>query len=214
MKKIIKFILMLLIFVSMVEAHTNYNKYYSNKHLNKIEKRVSCHSTVSKKALREAFRYYKRNRYKQKLSKRYLAIADYTKTAEQKRLYIIDLHNGRVYQHYVAHGKNSGAMGGRVWRSSNKLNSHMTPYGFFKVGSRERVTAKKKYKYLMVKGLQKSNRKVGLPSRFGGRDIVVHTASYVSGGGRSYGCFAIKPQDRRAVFKRLKTALLYSYTGR
>jgi len=105
-------------------------------------------------------------------------------------------------------------MGGRVWRSSNKLNSHMTPYGFFKVGSRERVTAKKKYKYLMVKGLQKSNRKVGLPSRFGGRDIVVHTASYVSGGGRSYGCFAIKPQDRRAVFKRLKTALLYSYTGR
>ena len=205
---------MLLIFVSMVEAHTNYNKYYSNKHLNKIEKRVSCHSTVSKKALREAFRYYKRNRYKQKLSKRYLAIADYTKTAEQKRLYIIDLHNGRVYQHYVAHGKNSGAMGGRVWRSSNKLNSHMTPYGFFKVGSRVGRTKKKGYKYLSVKGLERSNKKVGYPSRRGGRDIVVHPARYVNYGGRSHGCFAIRPRDRNRIFAKLKKALLYSYTGR
>ena len=214
MKLFIQFTLILSLFVSTVDARTNYNKYYSNQHLNKIEKRVSSRSTVSKKALKKAFRYYKKNRYKQGLSKKYLAIADYTKTAEQKRLYIISLYNGKIYQHHVAHGKKSGAKGGRVWRSSNKLNSYMTPYGFFKVGVRERITAKKRYKYLSIKGLERSNKKVGLPTRYGGRDVVVHTAKYVNSGGRSYGCFAIKPKDKWAVFKRLKTALLYSYTGR
>jgi len=214
MKIIIQFILASILLISTLEARSNYNKYYSNRHLSKIEKRVDSISTVNKKALHQAFRYYKKNRYKQRLSKRYIAIADYTKKAGKKRLYIIDLYNGKVHQHQVAHGKRSGAKGGRVWRSSNKRNSHMTPYGFFKVGVKERITAKKRYKYLMITGLQKSNRKVGLPSRFGGRDVVVHTAGYVKGGGRSYGCFAIKPQDKRAVFKRLKTALLYSYTGR
>ena len=214
MKKIIQFTLILFLFVSTVDARSSYNKYYSNYHLNKIEKRVYSRSTVSKKALREAFRYYKKNRYKQRLSKRYIAIADYTKTAHKKRLYIIDLRNAKVHQYHVAHGKKSGAKGGRVWRSSNRLNSYMTPYGFFKVGSKEGITAKKRYKYLPIKGLQRTNKKVGLPTRFGGRDVVVHTARYVNNGGRSYGCFAIKPQDKRIVFKRLKKALLYSYTGR
>ena len=214
MKLFIHIILIVSLFVSTIDARSSYNKYYSIHHLNKIEKRVGYRSDVSKKALREAFRYYKRNRYKSRLSKRYLAIADYTKTSSQKRLYIINLYNGKVYQYYVAHGKNSGARGGRVWRSSNRLNSRMTPYGFFKVGSREGITGRKRYKYLPIRGLQRTNKKVGLPTRFGGRDVIVHTASYVNSGGRSYGCFAIRPQDKRVVFKRLKTALLYSYTGR
>jgi len=214
MKLFIQFTLILSLLISTADARRSYNKYYSYHHLNKIEKRVSSTSTVNKKALREAFRFYKKNRYKQRLSKRYLAIADYTKTAYTKRLYIIDLRNGKVHQYHVAHGKNSGAKGGRVWRSSNRRNSYMTPYGFFKVGSREGITSRKKYRYLSVKGLQRSNKKVGLPTRFGGRDVIVHTASYVKSGGRSYGCFAIKPQDKWVVFKRLKTALLYSYTGR
>ncbi len=214
MKLFIQFTLILFLFNSTIEARSSYNKYYSIHHLNTIERRVNAHSTVNKKALREAFRYYKKNRYKQRLSKRYLAIADYTKVAQRKRLYIIDLRNGKIYQYQVAHGKNSGAKGGRVWRSSNRLNSHMTPYGFFKVGSREGITGRKRYKYLPIRGLQRSNKKVGLPSRFGGRDVIVHTASYVNSGGRSYGCFAIRPQDKKVVFKRLKTALLYSYTGR
>jgi len=197
-----------------LDAKKTYQKYYSNWHLSRIEKRVAVRSDVSRRALRRAFAYYKKNRYRLKLSKRYLGIADYTKTADKKRLYVIDLKQGKVYRHLVAHGVRSGAKGGRVWRSSNALNSHMTPYGFFKVGSKEGITARKKYRYLSVRGLEKSNRKVGLPTRQGGRDVVLHTASYVKHGGRSYGCFAILPKDRWAVFSRLKKALLYSYTGR
>jgi len=219
MKKLIILFSLLTLISTNTYARNSYNNkykgsYVSISHLHKIFDKVKRTSNVSQKALSQAFTYYEKNRYKKKLSADYIAIADYTKSAMQKRLYIINLHSGVVNNHMVAHGKNSGSKGGRVWRSSNVINSYMTPYGFFKVGYREGVTYKKKYKYLSVKGLEWSNRKVGEPTRKGGRDILLHTAKYVANGGRSYGCFSIRPQDKRAVFNRIKTALLYSYTGR
>jgi hypothetical protein len=192
---------------------TKVNRRLSKK-LDAIYKKVLKKTNINRRALKKAFAYYKKNRYKKALSSKYLAIADYTKTAKSKRLYIINLKNGTVYRHKVAHGKRSGAVGDKVRRSSNRRNSKMTPYGFFKVGSKEGRTKKKGYRYLSVKGLDWSNRKVGYPSRMGGRDVVVHPAKYVNSGGRSYGCFAICPSDRYRVFSKLKKALLYSYTGR
>jgi len=185
-----------------------------SKRLYKIYKRVLRRTNISKKALKRAFIFYQKNKKKKRLSSKYLAIADYTKRATTKRLYIINLKNGKVYRHKIAHGKRSGAVGGRVRRSSNRRNSKMTPYGFFKVGSIVRKTRKKHYQYLSVQGLEKSNRKVGLPSRMGGRDIILHPAKYVNYGGRSHGCFSIAPQDRYKIFAKLKRALFYSYTGR
>jgi hypothetical protein len=194
-----------------------YNNLIKSKlpsNLNKIYKIVLKSTNINRKALKKAFAFYKRNKIKRGLSSRYIAIADYTKTAKNKRLYIINLNNGKVYRHKIAHGKYSGVIGGKVNRSSNKRHTHMTPYGFFKIGSKIRKTRKKRYKYLSVKGLEWSNRKVGLPSRMGGRDVILHPAKYVSYGGRSHGCFSICPQDTRAIFAKLKTALFYSYTGR
>jgi hypothetical protein len=203
-------LILLLLFISQkVEA-----RHLSNWHLDKIYNKVKRSSSVNKKALKDAFYYYKKNKKSKRLSSHYIAIADYTQKANTKRLYIINLHNGTIYRHQVAHGIKSGAKGGRVWHSSNKRHSHMTPFGFFRVGTWEGVTAKKKYRFLHVEGLQWNNKKVGLPTRKGGRDIILHTANYVNSGGRSLGCFAIKPQDKWAIFSRLKTALLYSYTGR
>ena len=187
---------------------------YQLKRLNSIYKKVAKKTNINKKALKRAFSYYKKNKTKKALSSKYLAIADYTKTAKSKRLFIINLQNASVYRHQIAHGKYSGKLGGRVRRSSNRRNSKMTPYGFFKVGRRVGRTKKKGYKYLTVKGLERSNRKVGYPSRAGGRDVVIHPAKYVKYGGRSHGCFAIRPRERSRIFSKLKSALLYSYTGR
>ena len=209
MRKLLLLILLITIFSEVVIA-----KEYSKRHLEKIYKKVAKRSNINKSALRKAFSYYRKNRRKKSLSRKYLAIADYTKTAKQKRLYIINLKNGKVYRHKIAHGKRSGRIGGKVKRSSNRAGTYMTPYGFFKVGSCVGKTKKKHYRYLSVKGLQWSNRKVGYPARKGGRDVIVHPAKYVKRGGRSHGCFAIQRRDMWAVFKRLKSALLYSYTGR
>jgi hypothetical protein len=168
---------------------------------------------VNKRALKKAFKYYEKHDRKHNFADGYLAIADYTRPATQDRLQIIGLDTGRIYAYRVAHGKKSGPKGGRVYQASNRVGSHMTPKGFYKVGYKEGRTLKKRYKYLSVKGLDRSNRKVGVPSRFGGRDIVVHTARYVDKGGRSFGCFAIRPSDKTRIFSKLKGALLYSYTG-
>lgn len=210
--KVLKKLLLILLLIFL--SSEVWAKRLSEQHLNRIYKKVAKQTNVNKKALKRAFNYYKKNQYRKSLSKRYLAIADYTKTARHKRLYIINLQKGKIYRYKVAHGKRSGGFGGRVKRSSNKRNTKMSPYGFFKVGFKERKTRKKRYPYLSVQGLQKSNRKVGYPSRMGGRDVIIHTAKYVNRGGRSYGCFAIRPQDRKNVFSKLKRALFYSYTGR
>lgn len=201
------------LFSFVLEAATGYNRPLSNWHINQIQKQIKQQSDIHTQAVDDAFYYYKRYRHEKNLSQNYLAIADYTKISKQKRLYIIDLHTGKIHRFMVAHGENSGAKGGRVWRSSNKLNTHMTPHGFFRVGIHEGITTTKKYPYLSVTGLQWSNRKVGLPTRQGGRDIIVHTANYVNWEGRSQGCFAIRPQDKWSAFPKLKQALLYSYTG-
>ena len=189
-------------------------KSISNAHLNKIYKKVAKKTNVNKKALKRAFNYYKKNQRRKGLSKNYLAIADYTKTAKHKRLYIINLQKGNVHRYKVAHGKRSGGIGGKVRKSSNRRNSQMTPYGFFKVWTKVGKTKKKHYRYLSVKGLEKSNKKVGYPSRKGGRDVIIHPAKYVKRGGRSHGCFAIRHKDKWQVFAKLRKALLYSYTGR
>lgn len=205
--------LLLLVLLSYFSSEL-FAKTVSNWRLNHIYKKVSKKTNINKKALKNAFAYYKKNQRKKKLSSKYLAIADYTKTARQKRLYIINLQQGSVHRYKIAHGKYSGKIGGKVRKSSNKRNSKMTPYGFFKVGTKVGKTRKKRYRYLSVQGLQRSNRKVGYPSRKGGRDVIIHPAKYVNGGGRSHGCFAIRPKDKWKVFAKLKKALLYSYTGR
>ena len=207
MKQIILIVSILLLATLSTSAKSIYRSgYVSVSHLHKVFNKVERTSNVNPNALSKAFNYYEKNRYAKHLSPHYIAIADYTKLATTKRLYIINLHSGRVYRHLVAHGKNSGKLGGRVWSASNRLNSFKTPTGFFKVGRREGLTSKR-YNYLGIEGLEWKNRNAKR------REILLHTANYVKWGGRSGGCFAIVPQDRKRVFSRLKTALLYSYTG-
>jgi len=208
MKSIFLTLSLLLFLSSLSDATSTYGHYVTKAHLHKIFTKVKRSSNVSQKALAKTFAYYEKNRYKKHLSPDYIAVADYTKPATQKRLYIVNLHTGKVRRFLLAHGVNSGSKGGRVWRSSNKKGSLMTPFGFFKIGAKEGITYKKRYKYLAVHGLEWKNRNARE------REILLHTAWYVERLGRSYGCFAIRPEDRWAVFSRLKNALFYSYTGR
>ena len=207
MKKLILLSSLCFFLTTMTQASSAYQHYVSLSQLHSVYKRVKHGSNVSQKALAKTFEYYEHNRYSKHLSPNYLAVADYTKMALQKRLFIVNLHTGRVSSYLLAHGKNSGAKGGRVWRASNVRGSNKTPIGFFKIGYKEKKTSKYKHDYLAVDGLEWKNRNARV------REILLHTASYVARGGRSNGCFAIMPQDKWAVFPRLKNALIYSYVG-
>lgn len=181
--------------------------------LKQVYLKILAKDVIPVKALRNAFKFYQRNQKRNGLSKDYITVADYTKTSNKNRLHLINLKNGTISSYYVAHGKKSGPMGGRVIHTSNKVGSNMTSKGFFKVGFREGVTLSKKHKYLSVQGLEKANRKVGWPTRLGGRDVIVHTAKYAEIDGRSEGCFAIKPKDKKAIFSKIKGSLFYSFAG-
>ncbi|CAA6809111.1 MAG: Unknown protein [uncultured Sulfurovum sp.] len=202
-----------LLFLSLnIETSASYldrqNKsHVSVSHLHYVFNKVKTTSSVSQKALAKTFFYYENNRYTKNLSPNYIAIADYTKLASQKRLFIINLQTAEVTKYLVAHGVNSGARGDRVWDAGNKLGSNKTPTGFFRVGTKEGITAKKRYHYIGLDGLEWKNRNAKK------REIILHTASYVGTSGRSHGCFAIKPEDKRQVFSRMKKALLFSYVG-
>ncbi|SFV65627.1 hypothetical protein MNB_SV-14-1288 [hydrothermal vent metagenome] len=209
MKKLILLTFTLLLFTTCSIATSTYykNSYVTVSCLHRIFEKAKRNSDVSERALANAFAFYEKNRFQKRLSPHYLAIADYTKVALHKRLYIINLHTGEVSRYLVAHGINSGERYGRVVSPSNAKGSCKTPIGFFKVGLKEGITTKKRYNYLCVYGLEWKNRNARK------RQILLHTAWYVAKGGRSYGCFAIDPKDRVEIFSKLKTALLYSYAG-
>ncbi len=181
--------------------------------LAKIFDKVAASGKVEKKALVRAFKYYQENRASSGLAQSHIAIADYTKLATTKRLHIINLNTAGITSVQVAHGRKSGPIGGRVTSTSNANGSHQTTRGFYRVGTKEGRTSRKGLPYLSVQGLESGNRLVGLPPRKGGRDIIIHTAGYVASGGRSLGCFSIRPQDKRLVFNKLKGVLFYSYVG-
>jgi hypothetical protein len=209
-----KFLIFFSMFLLAITAYarTSYHESQSSYHvspskLHNVFHQVKKNSDVSQKALANAFYYYEKHRHYKGLSPRYLAIADYTKLASQKRLYIINLQTAEVLSFMVAHGRNSGEAGDRVWNASNVLGSYQTPIGFFKVGYEEKVTRTKGYDYLDLDGLEWKNKNAK------DRQIILHTASYVRTQGRSKGCFAIKPEDKWQVFPRLKNALLFSYVG-
>jgi hypothetical protein len=184
-----------------------------DRKLAKVFDKVAASGKVERKALVRAFKYYQENRKSSGLAQTHIAIADYTKLATSKRLHIINLKTAGITSVQVAHGRKSGPIGGRVTSTSNANGSHQTTKGFYRVGTKEGRTSRKGLPYLSVQGLESGNRLVGLPPRKGGRDIIIHTAGYVASGGRSLGCFSIRPQDKRLVFNKLKGVLFYSYVG-
>ena len=64
-------------------------------------------------------------------NKKVLTIIDYTKSANEKRLFVIDLKKEKIiFDTYVSHGKNTGGEFAKTF--SNNINSHQSSVGFFK----------------------------------------------------------------------------------
>ena len=132
-----------------------------------------------------------------------VAIIDFSKPSNEKRLWILDLKNGNyVLQDYVSHGVNSGNK--YSYSFSNKLNSHQSSIGLFK-GS-ESYYGKHGYS-LRLDGLEN-----GFNSNARERSIVIHSAKYMSNdfiksngrAGRSHGCPAVDVGVVKDVVDNLK----------
>ncbi len=132
-----------------------------------------------------------------------LTIADMTTPSSKKRLFVIDLEKEKLlYVTYVAHGRNSGL--DKTLYFSNKPESNKTSLGFYVTSA----TYDGSHGYSM----RLEGQEIGFNNNAMERDIVVHSADYVSETvvksqgylGRSLGCPALSPAIYKSVINKIK----------
>ena len=132
-----------------------------------------------------------------------LTIVDYSKPSSQKRLYVLDMNEGKIlFNTLVAHGRNSGLEYANNF--SNSESSHKTSLGFFI--TMNTYTGGNGYS-LKLQGCEK-----GINDKALERAIVVHGAEYAdenflhSNGflGRSYGCPAVPEKVSKKIIDTIK----------
>ena len=133
----------------------------------------------------------------------FLGIADFSLPSRSPRFHLLNLTDGSVRSHWVAHGRGSDpAHTGWLARFSNEPRSNATSAGAYRTDA----------SYLGAHG--QSMRLEGLDptnSNAAARAIVVHGAWYVSENmigrcgmlGRSEGCFAVSHASLEEVLTRL-----------
>ncbi len=152
---------------------------------------------------REAFRYAWYGFREAEFSKPVLAIADFSQSSRNKRLYVIDFSTNRVVMNtYVAHGRNSGQE--FASKFSNVNSSYQSSLGFYRALN----TYQGKHGLsLRLQGLEKNINDQALA-----RAIVMHGADYVSEDfirqkgrlGLSLGCPAISQAEHESLIKLLR----------
>ena len=130
-----------------------------------------------------------------------LSIIDFSLPSTQKRLFVIDMLNGRLlFNTFVAHGRNSGTV--MATRFSNRTNSYMSSLGFYLTG--EPFMGSHGYS-LRLEGIER-----GWNDHAFARRIIMHPADYVSEEhidqwgylGRSEGCPAIPETLNAPIIER------------
>lgn len=168
----------------------------------------TCHSFYESLNLNEAglsweaFRYAWLGFNAANFSKPILAIADFSQSSRNKRLYVIDFNNKKILLNtFVAHGRNSGQEFAKSF--SNQNSSYQSSLGFYKALG----TYQGKHGLsLRLQGLEKDINDQALA-----RAIVMHGADYVSEEfirqtgrlGRSLGCPAVSNADHKPLIELL-----------
>jgi len=170
---------------------------------------------VPKRALDQAVAYFKKNRNSFS-NQSVMTVIDFTKRANQKRFFVIDLKTGAVTARKTSHGKGSDRGNtGYAKVFGNKAETHTSSLGFYR--TLETYTSTKFKSHggeglsLRLQGLSSTN------SNALARAIVIHPARYVNEDGhvgRSYGCPALDPRYSKQIVQRIKNgSLLYIWSG-
>lgn len=147
--------------------------------------------------------FYNMRHNKEVSDKPYITIVDFTKSSNEKRLWVIDVEKKELlYNTYVSHGRNSGQEFATEFSNENK--SFMSSIGFYVT---EDIYYGKHGLSLRLNGMDE-----GYNTNARERCIVMHGAEYASEAfieqagrlGRSLGCPAIPMEDHEAIIGAVK----------
>jgi len=133
----------------------------------------------------------------------FIGVADFSLPSRAPRFHVVNLADGKVRSHLVAHGRGSDpAHTGWLERFSNEPRSNATSAGAYRTGS---LYLGAHGRSVRLEGLDPTN------SNALSRAIVVHGAWYVNEGmighsgmlGRSQGCFAVAESSLPEIMARL-----------
>jgi hypothetical protein len=131
-----------------------------------------------------------------------LTVIDFSQPSSQKRMYILDVKNGKVLLNtYVAHGKNSGL--DYAEHFSNRPESLQSSLGFY--------VTKTTYSGKHGTSLRLDGQEEGWNDKAADRAVVVHGAQYIGTSranaaymGRSFGCPAVPQSQAKTVINLIK----------
>ncbi len=209
-----------LIFVRQVNGevplkHPGYTKAMHSTKADKVYERIDFgpYERLSFEIFQKAYTGFLnlRKEGKVRVDKSILSICDFSKSANQKRLWVIDLDEGRVlFNSLVAHGQGSGEE--YTVQFSNKENSHQSSMGFYITDNT--YSGDNGYS-LRLHGVDKGYNDAAYQ-----RAIVMHGADYVSESfikgnnrlGRSWGCPAVPKELAQPIINAIKEqTCLYIY---
>jgi hypothetical protein len=141
-----------------------------------------------------------------------LTIVDFSQPSTSKRMYIIDMQEGKLLKHtHVAHGRNTGALMAKNF--SNIPESYQSSLGFY-------LTSETYHgKHGLSLRLDGMEKKINDNAR--ARAIVVHGADYANESfykstgylGRSFGCPAVPTKDAKVVINTIKNgSVMFLYS--
>ncbi len=155
---------------------------------------------------------YVRARHQGLDDKQLLTIVDYTKSSNERRLWVVDLKKAKVlFNTWVTHGKNSGT--DKAVSFSNNPGSLKSSLGVF-------LTTGAPYVGGNGYSLRLSGLEHGINDNAYERDIVIHGAWYASQSvakklgylGRSWGCLAVDEKTVHPLINTIKdNTLVFVY---
>jgi hypothetical protein len=174
--------------------------------LQSVKAKILSSGEVPKNAFLKAWDYLEKNLDSIR-NRNFMTVVDYTKPSDQPRLFVVNLKNGLVVKHLVAHGMNSSGKDKRyAVKYSNAEGSKQSSHGAF-------VTGESYYgKY--GRSLRLQGKIKGVNDKASSRAIVVHPWN-VNDKKRppvveeTWGCFGVAPGVAPGLIEQMKNGGLW-----
>ncbi len=150
-------------------------------------------ANANPQAVDHALKFFADNREKFK-NQNYISVIDATKRSSEEPYFLLNTQTLEVKRYDVSYGRGSVDGRNRIPTNFSRANvsgSYQTPPGAILVG--EKTTGSSHSRVTLLHGLESRNRATL------SRSVIMHDASYVRSGGRSWGCPAFDPRDFREI---------------